>query len=231
MKYRTWVWTLIPIVAVASGVVYWKKVASPPKPAREARTEIEAIRSEIETLKARSNVGHVYAAQAAERREPEYPAGEPLDSYAPGQLTPDNQHPRSEPPDTRTQEQREDDDIAANVEQAALLNNGFDDERPDPGWSIQAARQVQSALSSTLPAGSTLGKIDCRTKLCRVETTHDSIDAFKAYVDAGYISREKKTWNSGFSALVTSRTASGVNAVTFIAREGQSVPVPDSAER
>jgi hypothetical protein len=227
MKHRPWVWTLIAVVAAAFGVFYWQSSAAPPRPTPAASKELEAIRSEIETLKARTNAGHVYAAQAAERREPEYSAGEPVDSNAQEAVTADTQQHRIEHRDRRTQEQREADDIAANVEHAALLDNRFDDERADPSWSIQAARQVQSALSSTLPSGSTLGRIDCRTNLCRVETTHESIDAFKAYVDAAYISREKKTWNSGFSALVTARSASGVSAVTFVGREGQSVPLPD----
>ena len=230
MKHRAWIWTLLPIFAAASGVFYWKSSASRPPPAPDSRKELDAIRSEIENLKARNAAGRVYAAQAEERREPEYLAGAPVDLSAQQTLTADGHQARSEPRDTRTQEQREADDIAANVEFATFLDNRFDDEQPDSSWSIQAAREVKSAVSGTLPAGSTLGTIECRTNLCRIESTHDSIDSFKAYVDTAYLSRDKKTWNSGVNALVTARTPSAVTAVTYMAREGRSMPVPDANE-
>jgi hypothetical protein len=231
MNHRAWIWTLLPIFAAASGIIYWKSSPSSPASTPDSRKELDAIRSEIEILKARNTAGRVYAAQAEERHEPEYQAGAPADLSARPTRTTDGHQARSEPLDTRTQEQREADDIAANVEFATFLDNRFDDERPDSSWSIQAAREVKSAVSGALPAGSSLGTIECRTNLCRIETTHESIDAFKAYVDTAYLSRDKKTWDSGVNALVTARTPSSVTAVTYMAREGRSMPMPDATER
>ena len=110
------------------------------------------------------------------------------------------------------------------AEALAQLDDKFEAEERDPNWSGPAATQATRALTSDLPSGSTLGSVECRTNLCRVESSHPSLDAFQSFVHSALLSRDKKLWNGGFSAQVVAQGPLGVKAVTYIAKEGQAVP-------
>jgi len=116
------------------------------------------------------------------------------------------------------------------TEAEALAQNEekFLSEPRDSNWGGEATVQATRALSSDMPSGSHLGKIECRTNTCRVESSHKDLEAFQAFVQAALLSRTKKLWNGGFSAQVTEQSASGVTAGTFVTREGYSNPSPEA---
>jgi hypothetical protein len=110
---------------------------------------------------------------------------------------------------------------------AVQLDNHFETESRDPAWADQATHEATRAFTEDIPAGSRVTKVECRKSLCRVDTEHDDVDAFRAFADASLLSRGRKIWNGGFSSMVRSQSESGVTAVTYIAKEGQAVPAPE----
>ena len=220
MKKRDLGWLLVPAGAALCGFVYWMVAGAAKQRPPVTPDEIATLRSELRSLRTEQGRLVLLATQAASRQLP------------PGMLEPGDRTPPAgsaessdRTPEKKTAPAQEDD--AIDVEAAIFLDKRFDAERSDPGWSQTATREATRALSSTLPPGTTLQRVECRTDLCRVESNHTNMDAFQAYTKACLLSRQRQIWNGGFSAMVRSESASGVTAVTYIAREGQAVPVPD----
>jgi len=112
-------------------------------------------------------------------------------------------------------------------EYSAQLDQKFHAQAPDPAWSRKAADEATHALSSDLTPGTRLGRVECRMDLCRVETSHDNLPAYQSFLRSALLSMHKKLWNGGLSTQVRSESASGLTAVTFIAKEGQPVPLAE----
>jgi hypothetical protein len=110
------------------------------------------------------------------------------------------------------------------AETVQQLDRKFTAEARDSDWTGTAERDLHAALSATLPEGTTLGKVECRTSFCRVESFHQDLEHFQQFVDKAYMGREKQVWNAGFTAVVTSQSPSRVTALSYVAREGQAIP-------
>jgi hypothetical protein len=100
----------------------------------------------------------------------------------------------------------------------AELEDDFHSERRDPKWSDQGTTEATRALSRDLPQGTKLGKVECRLTMCRVESSHTSVDAFRNFVRVSLLSHDRQLWNGGFSSYVVGQSPSGVSALTFIER-------------
>lgn len=111
----------------------------------------------------------------------------------------------------------------AEVEQrealVAQLESDFQSEAHDPKWSARGTSEATRALSHDLPGGTKLGKVECRFTMCRVESSHSSVEAFQAFVRSHLLSHGRQLWNGGFSSYVVAQSPSGVTALTFIERE------------
>lgn len=60
------------------------------------------------------------------------------------------------------------------IERLAQLNRRIQTEPRDPTWARNAESQLTTAFAAIERTGSRLNKVDCRSKVCRVEITHDS---------------------------------------------------------
>jgi hypothetical protein len=125
-------------------------------------------------------------------------------------------------------EQDAEDDTEAVV--LASVHTTFDAEPNDATWSSDAKEKAEEAMSAGLPEGSTLERVECRTSLCKVETFHEDLGGFKSFVDSAFLGRERQIWNGGFYTAVVDHSDQGVVAVSYIAKEGQDVPLPATEE-
>jgi hypothetical protein len=57
-----------------------------------------------------------------------------------------------------------------------------------------------------------------------VESFHESREAYRSFVDASFLSRDKKLWNGAAASIVLDASEAGVKAVSYIAREGSEFP-------
>jgi hypothetical protein len=111
---------------------------------------------------------------------------------------------------------------------ADAVDVSFYAEDSDPAWSRGAEKLTISALTSALPSASKIGAVECRTTLCRMESVHRDLDAYGAYVEAAFASRDRELWNGGFATFITERTGAEVRVVSFFAREGHAVTIPQA---
>jgi hypothetical protein len=97
----------------------------------------------------------------------------------------------------------------------------------EPGstpWGRSAAARATAALSGVVKDGK-VERIECRETMCRIELTHDSLDAFSKF--AHQLATPQVTealWNGGFSAQVTNQSPGAVSSVVFYAREDREIP-------
>jgi hypothetical protein len=97
----------------------------------------------------------------------------------------------------------------------------------DPNWTPSAESDARDRLTALLPQGSRLDSIECRTQLCRIETTHASVEAYNRFVHAVFLDQGTQVWNSsGFSSRVDDGpyTGGGATMVTFVGHPGQDLP-------
>ncbi len=112
----------------------------------------------------------------------------------------------------------------------ASVFSTFDAEPSDAAWSNGASRQLTQAVHAGLPKGSRVEKVECKSTLCKVDTHHKDLDEFRAFVSDAIMSRERQIWNGGSYSAVIEQSDDGVVAVTYLAKEGQSVPYPEILE-
>jgi hypothetical protein len=138
-------------------------------------------------------------AVSAVRRAPALPSDEP--DKAPGLPDP------PDPPD------------AAALR--AQIARSFEAEPRDPHWSPEMERSIEEAMARTLPTGSSIRRIDCRSSLCRVESQHDSNAAYQAFLERLLLSPEGRLRHGGvLVGPVDDRAPGALVGLLYLAREG-----------
>jgi len=202
--------TAVGVSTIAAVVAWhWRKPEAPTavNAREEGGDEVGLLRSRIAQLESAS-IFRAAAASQPGKTQP-VPAEQPLPATAEAAAPALKQHMPDE------------------LEYSAQLEDKFRSQASDPSWSQKATGEVTRALAGDLTQGSRLGTVECRTDLCRVETSHDSLKAYQAFLQSALLSREKKLWNAGLSTQVLSQSQAGLAAVTFIAKEGQAVPLAE----
>ncbi|MCC6555188.1 MAG: hypothetical protein IT372_19660 [Polyangiaceae bacterium] len=96
----------------------------------------------------------------------------------------------------------------------------------DPIWSAEAQRRAQRGLTRALPEGSTALSVRCGGSMCRIETQHHSMDDYRRFVERAFLDSTTSLWNGGmFSSVVDGSDGGEVTVVSYLARDGQPLPV------
>ena len=93
----------------------------------------------------------------------------------------------------------------------------------------QVAPDLDQRLHAVLPTGSTIRSVECRGSLCRVETTHPSLDGFRDFVQRAYLTPEPARVSNGpvlASVLAEPVAGQPVIAVAYLGKEGSALPMP-----
>ena len=61
-------------------------------------------------------------------------------------------------------------------ELSLAYSNEFESEQIDRAWAIGAERSIGAEVQAHLPQGSSLLGVSCRSRFCRLEVVHESID-------------------------------------------------------
>jgi hypothetical protein len=173
----------------------------------DAREEVALLRARLERLEAAS-MWQAAALSQQGKSEPPPEERTPLRAADPGPSTQPKQH------------------MPDGHEYAAQLEDKFRTENPDPNWSQKATSDATRALANNLTPGSRLGTVECRSDLCRVETTHDDLTAYQTFMNEVLGSAHEKLWNAGISTqVINMQSKTGLTAITFIAKEGKEMPL------
>jgi len=122
-----------------------------------------------------------------------------------------------------TQQAADDPEIGGAASQApaqevlALLTSQLSMEGMDEAWSVQAMDQIARVTEQPENEGSTLGYVDCRATMCRVETYHRDGLAMDKYAQALPFALQ---WNSAMTMEVVDHPDGTKTSTLFISRDG-----------
>ena len=101
-----------------------------------------------------------------------------------------------------------------------LYDLALEDERTDAAWAPSQVARMTESFAESLPAGSTLASLECRSSLCRAELRHDSQDAQEEAIAA---LPQADGWSSRGSIHLV-QDERGLASVFYVAREGMGLP-------
>jgi hypothetical protein len=109
----------------------------------------------------------------------------------------------------------------------------FATENVDSEWAVRARRIAEERLKADLPTGSSVRSIDCRTSMCRIESSHADRGSYAQFARQSFQDPATSIWNCGsFSTIVNddSQPGSAVMVVSYVSRDGTNLSTPDPAE-
>lgn len=116
---------------------------------------------------------------------------------------------------------------AAHQEKLLRMEGSFADDSNDPSWTAKLNGDVLTKLNSALPEGSSLRTMECRSRMCRIETSHTSIEHYQAFLQKAFWDPSTKLWNAHMISLALQGEASAdgsLTIVSYLAREGADLP-------
>jgi hypothetical protein len=106
----------------------------------------------------------------------------------------------------------------------------FYDERVDASWADRALRLAQERIAGTLSDGSDVRSIECRSSMCRIETSHTDEQHYHQFLRKAFLDPETELWNgSVFSTPLddASQAEGRIVVVAYLTRDGQAMPTVD----
>ena len=103
----------------------------------------------------------------------------------------------------------------------------FVQDHSDTEWTVTERRIVSDKIGAVLPKGSVLRSVECRTSMCRIETSHADLERYKQFYRSAFMERPAQIWNAGmFSTPLNDNipTEGPIVMVSFLAREGKQLP-------
>lgn len=99
----------------------------------------------------------------------------------------------------------------------------------DPAWAKEAQTAAVSKLREILPQSSQMRAVECHSTMCRIETVHDDVETYRQFAQRVVFDSASRPWNGAvFAGVLEDGKPSDerVTTVMYIAREGESLPMP-----
>jgi hypothetical protein len=106
----------------------------------------------------------------------------------------------------------------------------FIGENVDAAWSQKARGLASERLKVTLPDSSAVRSIDCRTSMCRIETSHADLDHYRQFVQKSFMEPESSIWNAATYSSIIDDSSGNLVVVSYVSRDGQPLPPMDTTE-
>jgi hypothetical protein len=101
----------------------------------------------------------------------------------------------------------------------------FQSDPYDAGWSQRTTETLTRGIHAVLPPGSRLQRLECRGTLCRVETSHADLEAYRTYTQDAFMGQTRLTTGAAFGTVLGEPVPGRpVVAVAFLARDGNELP-------
>jgi hypothetical protein len=109
-------------------------------------------------------------------------------------------------------------------------------EAPDAQWRPDV--QLSARMAKILPPGSTLNAIECRSTMCRFESSHADFEKYQSFLFKGFgpptdgDSEERRPLWVGPTLFVRADDGPGgqIRSIGYLAREGHALPSPPRDE-
>jgi hypothetical protein len=106
------------------------------------------------------------------------------------------------------------------------LETEFESDARDPRWTRRDEDVARDKFSAVLPKGSEMRSLECRETMCRIETSHASLEESRQYTQTAFLDQSTQIWNVPGYTMRIGDTSEGapVVMVAYIAREGHELP-------
>ncbi len=172
--------------------------------------EVARLRADLDELRALTGESHQLAALPAALARPAMVAAVPT-ATAPASGAPAGEGPEAQP-------------IPTIEESVATLVATYEAQSADPTWSRASETSIQGAVSAILPPRSELRSLSCRASMCRMETRHSDQATADRFDDLAAMGTEM-IWRGGMYFRHEVAADGSVTTVTYLAREGTSLPI------
>jgi hypothetical protein len=124
--------------------------------------------------------------------------------------------------DAATRDQRWEEEARAS---RASVEEAFAAEPANPAWAASTRLALLDRLGSASRAsGSSLGNVDCRASICRVEVVHRDADASRRFSQTAFTDPHDQAWNGPVVIMPPQANPDGSLAmVMYLGREGTSL--------
>jgi len=207
------------LAVCAASALFWyssqKPVQAPSSKSDEAA--IRELRREVGELKEARATDLLVAAQLANVGRAPVPAPS---------SPPDPVREPSEAAQSPALSDAEQEQAAAKAEAGILsgLERAFASEGRDGRWSGTTANELSRSVREALPAGSNVSSVDCKSRICRLETTHENVEAFREFNTAAFARTGQTLWRGAVYSAVREQSGSSIVALTYLAKEGEVLP-------
>jgi hypothetical protein len=129
---------------------------------------------------------------------------------------------RRDDPSPATEAARWEEQVRANER---AIEDSFTTQSMDGAWATPARQTLRDRLStlsrSTL---SSLGDVDCRSSICRVEITHRDSEAAQQFASKAFSEPTERAWNGPVLIMPSQPSADGsLASVVYLGRDGTSL--------
>jgi hypothetical protein len=102
----------------------------------------------------------------------------------------------------------------------------FGEDHGDVSWTAKAMHEATARLSAALPEGSTVRSFECRTSMCRIETSHTDRARYRKFAKAAFMNPGTRLWNGAVfsTTLEDDPGPDSLVTVAYLARDGHDLP-------
>jgi hypothetical protein len=108
---------------------------------------------------------------------------------------------------------------------AEHLQSMFQSEPDDAGWSRSARQGAQERLAAAAPDPSVVRSLECRSSMCRLETSILGADDDVKLVRAALGERDNPTWSGAVFSRIEEDASGRPVRVSYLFRAGTTLPI------
>jgi hypothetical protein len=110
----------------------------------------------------------------------------------------------------------------------ADIQSNFVAQTVDGSWGPRTGRDLRGRLSALLPSSSSMGDVDCRSSVCRVEVVHRDAEAAEHFAQRAFTDVNDRAWDGPSYLMPPEAGGDGTfKVVMYLGREGTSLlPAP-----
>lgn len=208
------IWTGIVVVCVvAVGALAWKRITFAHDVKRDTKQahELEQLRADVANLRASvQNTERTAISAAWAASKPHLVAAE-----APAEAA-------RAPAETPAQDSPPPAASLTSDEIQTLMQSRFELESQDPTWSRGAAARITDQVARNITPNSRVVSVDCRRSLCRIESRHDDLDAYRRFATEA-LAVHDGSWNGTItSSLLGTGKERELTSVGYLVRPGEN---------
>jgi hypothetical protein len=111
------------------------------------------------------------------------------------------------------------------ADEQVATHHMFAQEPIDPAWSRSEEHRVYKHISAVIPGRSRIIRSECRATMCRVETSHATLEDYQTYLRSVFMDPQHSLQSGPtMSTLLSDSNSDVIASVSYIARPDHALP-------